>query len=511
MAANALLVMQGIGKRFGPVRALKEVDLCVNRGEVYALIGENGAGKSTLMKILSGALAPDSGTITLNGLPYRPRSPKEARRCGIAMMYQEPTLAPHLTVEENITLGLEKHTAGFLKSQRSGVAAALAGLGHGRIDPRKPVSSLGIGEKQIVEIARALMTNAALIIFDEPTSSLSSTDTQALFRAIKALTQKGIAVIYISHFLEEVRQIADRFSVLRDGASVAQGELANTPPAEIIRHMVGRPLTEMFPRIAHAAGEELLCVTQASLPPALTAASLTLHRGEILGIAGLVGAGRTELLQTIFGLQKAAGGAIYLRGAGTRPLWPASPRRSLEKGMDLLSENRKEEGLAINLSVKENITLASLFRFVGRYGILINEKDETAAVSARIAALDIHCKGPAQKVAELSGGNQQKAAIARILVDESDIILLDEPTRGIDVGSKAEIYRLIGALAAQGKGIVLVSSYLPELFGVCDTLAVMYRGVLSPIFPRDHWSEETVMQWATGGTDACILTKEILL
>ncbi|MBD3322287.1 MAG: ATP-binding cassette domain-containing protein [Chitinivibrionales bacterium] len=501
--STPLLYMKDIFRRFGAVHALKNVDLSVYKGEVHALVGENGAGKSTLMKILSGALIPDSGTIMLDNSPYAPDSPKKARTLGVAMIYQEPTLAPHLCVAANVTLGIEKHRLGVPVNQDRKVSETFALLGHSSLDITAPVSSLGIGEQQLVEIARALYSNARLIIMDEPTSSLSSSDTSMLFAVIRRLKLKGVTVIYISHFLEEVQEIADRYTVLRDGMSVAGEMVRESSTAAIIHAMVGRPLDDMFPTVAHEIGGPLASIENVSRHPAVAGTSLTIHKGEILGIAGLVGAGRTDLLRTVFGLDKADSGRIVFPDKTTLSLVQTSPRRSLQNGIDFLSENRKKEGLAVSLSLRDNITLSSLTRFVYK-GIpgVIDLRREARVIDTYCRSLSVRAASKSQKVAELSGGNQQKAAFARILVDQSDILLLDEPTRGIDIGSKAEIYRLIGELASQGKAIIMVSSYLPELFGMCDTLAVMYRGTLGPARPCSEWNQEKVMTWATSGKES---------
>jgi ribose transport system ATP-binding protein len=495
---NSLLRMQGIRKSFGAVQALCGVDFAVRAGEVHAIVGENGAGKSTLMKIVSGALSADAGTIDYEGKPFAPRSPAHARRSGIAMIYQELMLAPHLSVAENITLGVEPQRFGWLRDALTDVKRTLEALGHGHIDPAAPVRSLGVGEQQIVEIARALLLDARLIIMDEPTSSLSAQDVEALFAVIRTLAARGVAIVYISHFLEEVRRIADGYTVLRDGMSVVSGRMADASLDEIIRAMVGRTLSDMFPRRGHAPADTVLSAKDLSSPPSLVRAGFSLRRGEIFGIAGLIGSGRTELLRCLYGLRKVKNGAILLRGK-TLPGRHA-PRRSLDAGIDLLSENRKEEGLAVSLPLRDNMTLSSLRRFSWLWPLgIIRGQREREAVSRQCAALGIRSSGIMQKTGDLSGGNQQKAALGRILIDESEVLLLDEPTRGIDVGSKVEIYRLIGDLACAGKAIIMVSSYLPELLGICDTLAVMHRGVLSPKRPVSEWTPESVMLWATSG------------
>ena len=499
-SGQVLLQLNDICKTFGGTRALHKVNLAARRGEVHALIGENGAGKSTLMKVLSGAYQADSGSIEMRGRPCVIDSPLSGREHGIAMIYQELTLAPHLTVEENITLGMEKTTLGFVRHQRGKIREALELLQHADIPLKAPVRTLGIGIQQVVEIARALISNAEIIIMDEPTSSLSAADTRALFEAIRRLREKGIAIIYISHFLEEVTEIADVYTVLRDGETVGSGEMTQTTIPRIIQMMIGRELKDMFPRIDHCRGELLMRVEGLDGSPLPRGVSLELHRGEILGIAGLVGAGRTETLRRIFGLDSSQNGSLRVLEGEILPLSDMTPRRALKIGLNFLSENRKEEGLATSRDVAFNVTLSGLPRYAGLGGWgLLNLRREKEAVGGWIEKVNIKCRGPRQTVRDLSGGNQQKVAIARILEENSDVILLDEPTRGIDVGSKVEIYRLVGRLAAQGKGIVFVSSYLPELLGICDSLAVMHRGAISPIKPVSGWTDQEIMRVATSG------------
>jgi ribose transport system ATP-binding protein len=487
--------MENIHKRFGPTRALDGVSLAVAPGEVHALVGENGAGKSTLMKVLSGAERPDDGRMALNGQPYDPSGPQAARRLGVAMIYQELALARHLDVETNVMLGLEEHAWGFVRrhAQRQRVQRALALLAHPEIRPETPVHRLGPGACQLVEVARALVSNARVIVFDEPTSSLTRSDTEHLFDLIRRLKERGVSIVYISHFLEEVQRVADRYTVLRDGRSVATGPVAGTPPAAIIDQMIGRSLTDLYPTVPHEVGPPVLAVHELAGAPLPAGATLTLHRGEILGIFGLVGAGRSELLRVLFGLEPCMRGEVCLHG---RSLARATPAQRIAQGVGLLSEDRKQEGLALSQSVADNLTYSRL-RPYARGGWL-NLSRRRAAVVAWLRRLRVRCRGPQQQVQELSGGNQQKVALARLLHQGADVLLLDEPTRGVDVGSKAEIYRLIGELAKQGKAILFVSSYLPELLGVCDSLVVMSRGRLSGARPVGAWTEEGILAYATG-------------
>ena len=483
------LLLQDVRKSFGATAALRGVSLGVGEGEVHALIGENGAGKSTLMKILSGAHTADAGRIALDGAPFAPRNPHEARRAGVAMIYQELNLAPDLSVAENIVLGAEPSRLGWLRrgAMRDTARRALAELGHGDLPPDAPVRSLSIAEQQLVEIARALAGEPRVMIFDEPTSSLTQADAERLFAVIARLKARGVSVIYISHFLEECRRVCDRFTVLRDGESVGTGALAETPMAEIIRLMVGREVSELYPRIAHTPGETVLRVDAA----AGESGGLSVRAGEIFGLFGLVGSGRTELLRRIFGLDAMAAERITIFG---REETSASPPRRLAQGVGLLSENRKEEGLMLQRSLAENLTAT---RPVARGGWLFRGR-ERSLTREWISKLSVRARDPGQAIGELSGGNQQKIALGRLLHHDAKILLLDEPTRGIDVGSKAQIYRLTGELAAQGKAVLFVSSYIPELLGVCDTIGVMCRGKLAATRPAAEWTEHTLMETAIG-------------
>lgn len=494
-----LLSLENISKSFGPVKALKNVNLQVGQGEIHALIGENGAGKSTLMKILSGAYQPDSGTMHLNGQEYKPASPAVGRQAGIAMIYQELTLAQHLSIEENIMLGIEQTSFGFVQKQRQRVKEALDWLGQGHLNPDLPVNKLSLGKQQLVEIARALVIKSKIVILDEPTSSLTAEDARALFNVIRKLKENNISVIYISHFLEEVMEICDSFTVIRDGASIVSGAIPDVTIPEVITQMIGRSVDELYPQISHRIGEPVLQVKSLIIAPYQKEITFTLHRGEILGISGLVGAGRSELIRSIFGLDAVRNGQVKIKNYPELNAVYLNPGKALASDLDLLSENRKEEGLALNLSIASNITLSKLSKY-SRFGLLNLGQEYNTAVEWS-EKLRIKCRDPKQAISALSGGNQQKACIARLMHHDSDIFFLDEPTRGIDVGSKAEIYRLIQTLASEGKSIVVVSSYLPELLGVCDSLAVMYRGQLSAIKPVSSWTDHDIMLYATSGAN----------
>ena len=493
--------MQGVHKRFGATVALGGVDLQVQPGQVLALIGENGAGKSTLMKVLSGAHQPDDGQMWLDGAPYKPRNPLEARKAGVAMIYQELSLARHLTVAENILLGVEPGAGpmmGWAKA-REIASNAMTRLGRGDISADTLVGKLSIASQQLVEIGRAVAVGCRVLVLDEPTSSLTSRDIELLFNLVRQLKSQGISVIYISHFLEEVRAIADTFTVLRDGRSVGSGEPKQTPTQKIIAMMVGRDVHDLYPRSKRTPGEELLRVEGLSGRAKPVSASLTLHRGEVVGIAGLIGAGRTEFLRALFGLDAVKRGLIRV---GVYE-GDASPRRRWAQGMGLVSEDRKTEGLALALPIAHNITMSRLSG-LGPMGLVLPSRQNEAS-KQWVKRLAIKCRTPSQPVQDLSGGNQQKVAIARLLHHDVDLLLLDEPTRGIDVGSKAQIYQLIDELATvdatsgrKPRAILMVSSYLPELLGVCDRIAVMCRGVLGPARPVSETSEHQIMIEATG-------------
>jgi len=493
------LRMVEVRKSFGATRALKNVSFEIAPGEVHALIGENGAGKSTLMKILSGAHLPDAGVIELEGQPFVPANPLHARRSGVAMIYQELMLAPHLSVEENILLGEEPATFGWLnRSRRRELArAALAELHHENIPLDAPVRTRTIAEQQIVEIARALIGEPRVLIMDEPTSSLTKVDTENLFAVIERLKRRGVSVVYISHFLEECQRIADRFTVLRDGESVATGAMAEADLNQIIRLMVGREISDIYPRAPHEFGRPVLELRALAGEIKPQSVSLTLRTGEILGIAGLVGAGRTETLRACFGLDRVTGGVVLVR---SQEKTHSTPTQRLASGIGLLSENRKEEGLMLNRSLADNLTLTR-YAPLSRGGF-IQRRRQWRAAQDWMTRLEVRAQHPGQTVGELSGGNQQKIALGRLLHHEASVLLLDEPTRGIDVGSKAQIYKLMGELAGKGKAIIFVSSYLPELLGVCDTIGVMCRGVLSEVHPADEWTEHAIVAAAIGQSDA---------
>lgn len=486
---SALLEMHGISKRFGPTQALDNVSLTVHAGQVLALIGENGAGKSTLLKVLSGAHLADSGEILIEGKPFRSKGPHDARQSGVAMIYQELNLAPDLSVEDNILLGHSGSGGGLLlrTAQRARVRKALESVGLGHLDPCAIVGQQSVATQQLIEISRALASESRIILFDEPTSSLPQKEVARLFQIIERLKKRGIGIVYISHFLEEVREVADSYSVLRDGHNVGSGQIDDVSDDEIVSLMVGRDVDDLFPSVPHSPGQSWVNVDSIEGNPYPNKISISLRRGEIFGIAGLVGAGRTELLRSIFALHHTTGGVVTVEGKQIAK----RVRSRMKAGFGLLSEDRKSEGLAQDLSVVENATLGALQPYT-TLGFVNLRRRERAAMEL-MQQLEVKAHSGLQAVAELSGGNQQKVAIARILHQQADILMLDEPTKGIDVGTKAEIYRLMGTLASQGKTVVFVSSYLPELLAICDRIGVLARGELREVKDAKDWTEDDVM------------------
>ncbi len=494
-----ILRMKEIRKAFGPTLALDGVSLDLGRGEVRALLGENGAGKSTLVKILSGAIRPDGGTMSIEGAPYAPSGPIDGRRQGISIVYQELTLVPHMTVAENIMLGREPATAGIVdrKAMKGRVREVLEFVRHPEITPDIKVGRLGVGARQIVEIARALLHKARILVLDEPTSSLSREDTGRLFDIVRRLRDQGMGILYISHFLEEVRTIADTFTVLRDGREAGSGSIEGTSLDTVIRLMVGQSLTDMFPRIEHRPGDPVLSLRSLKGRRMAAPVSLDLRRGEILGIAGLIGSGRTEMLRALFGLDPGESGSVLIEGA---PSPARSPRARIGQGIGFLSEDRAGEGLALPMTIADNLTLSRFGPY--RKRLLLDLPAQRKAAAGWIRDMAVKARGPLQRVRSLSGGNQQKVALARLLHQDASILLLDEPTRGIDVVSKSQIYEWIGRLAARGKAVLIVSSYFPELIGICDRIAVFHRGALVEVRDAAAWNAGSLMTAATVGRTA---------
>jgi ribose transport system ATP-binding protein len=489
------LEMRGITKLFAGNTVLTDVDLAANPGEVLALVGENGAGKSTLMKILAGVHQPDRGEILIDGQRVQFARPADALAAGIAMIYQELSLAPHLTVAENIFLGREPlkiGPIGLINGRELNDQAKHLLVEYGfRINPRSRVGRLSAADRQLVEITRAIVEARRVIVMDEPTSSLTSQEVEELFRLIRDLKGRGLAVIYISHRLEELNEIADRLMILRDGRAVYTGSWGEIATGEVIRHMAGRELKEIFPPRNARLGEVRLRVKNLSRPPKFEGVSFEARAGEVVGIAGLAGAGRTEVVEAVFGANPPSAGEIDLDG---QKIDYAQPSRSVINGLSLLTEDRKRTGLCLNLPVATNITLANV-RALIRSGRL-QQKLETKAANEYIQKLRIRPPSPAKIIGRLSGGNQQKSVLARWLFANSQVFLLDEPTRGVDVAARSEIYHEINELAEAGAAIVMVSSDLPELLGMADRILVMRRGQMVAELDAKQTTQEEILKYA---------------
>lgn len=490
MADDVILKMEHIRKVFPGVIALDDIHFDLRAGEVHVLLGENGAGKSTLVKILSGAYQKTAGKIHLSGKETNIRSPKHAQQSGISIIYQELNLVPHLSAAENIFLGREPMLAAGIIDRKKLLEKSrkiLSDLGVS-IDVRRPVSGLGVAEQQMVEVAKALSLDAKILIMDEPTSALTEREINELFATIRKLKLQRVSIIYISHRLEELFEIGDRVTVLRDGKVVGTVDIGTTNKAELIRMMVNRELTEQFPKKKAGTGEEVLRIEGITRDGELDNVSFSLRRGEVLGIAGLMGAGRTELARAIFGVDKLDSGKIYIRGEAKKV---KSPRSAINLGMGFLTEDRKSQGLVLSLSVKENICLSSIERF-SRLGRM-DAKAENEASNRYIKDLRIKTSNLNQKVMFLSGGNQQKVVLSKWLCSQADIFIFDEPTRGIDVGSKVEIYELMNRLTAGGVAIIMISSELPEILGMSDRILVMGRGTVTAEFDVDEATQEKIL------------------
>ena len=494
VAPPVLLQGRGIGKTWAtPV--LADVDFELHAGEVLALTGENGAGKSTLSKIVAGLVAPTAGTLALAGVPYAPASRQEAERQGVRMVMQELSLVPTLTVAENLLLGRLPQRLGFIRHDALDEAARaqMALIGLGDVDPRLPVGALGVGYQQTVEIARSLVGDCRLLILDEPTAMLTRREIDHLFGQIALLKARGVAIVYISHRLDELAQVADRVMVLRDGRHLDTRPMAGLVQADIVRSMVGRDVDEDADRPLRPRGAVALSLRGMSRGTAVRDASLDVHAGEVVGLAGLVGSGRTELLRLVYGADRKDAGDVFLHGA-TTPARLATPVQGVRAGIGLVTEDRKTQGLLLPQSIRVNTTLANL-RAVARAGWLRADAERTLAQRLR-ELLRVRSDSIEQPVAELSGGNQQKVVFARWLHRDADVLLLDEPTRGVDIGARADIYAQMDRLAAAGKALLMVSSDLRELMQVCDRNAVMSAGRLVRVFERGHWSERLLLEAA---------------
>jgi ribose transport system ATP-binding protein len=472
VVAPPLLEMRGMSKHYPGVEALRDVDLRLDAGECLALCGENGAGKSTLIKLLGGALAADAGEIRIDGRPVRITTPHAAQRLGISLIYQELNLVPQLSAQQNIFLGREQTRFGFADHRREARDAArlFERLGLD-IDPESPCGELSVAQQQAVEIARALAVEARVIVMDEPSAALTEPDTRRLIGIIRELTASGVGVVYISHRIEEIFAIARRVQILRDGRHVATEATEGVTPQRLIELMVGRPLEAEFPSRSVSRGAERLRVEKLRRGDAVRDVSFRVHAGEVLGFAGLVGAGRTDTMRVVFGADRPEGGEVYVDGT---PCRIGSPREAIRMGIGLLTEDRKAQGLVLGHSATENFALPNLDRLAR--GPFVNQAREREHFAHYVDALNIRSGAFDAPVSTLSGGNQQKVVLAKWLERDSRIVIFDEPTRGIDVAVKYEIYQLINRLASEGKAVILVSSELPELLGMSDRIVVMHAG-----------------------------------
>ncbi|GAA5661584.1 xylose import ATP-binding protein XylG [Brucella sp. NBRC 14130] len=490
----ALLEAVSLSKSFGPVQVLKNIDLSIFGGEVHAIIGENGAGKSTLMKLLAGNERPTGGEIRIDGKPVSFSGPVEAEAQGIVLVHQEILLAPDLTVAQNIYLGRELNRGVVVddKSMREGARKAIRDLG-ADIDPDTVVGSLSIAQRQLVQIARVLLVPHRVVIFDEPTASLTPFETEALLKVIRDIRAKGVAVLYISHRLPEVKEISDRVTVLRDGKLVSAHLASELQPSDMARLMVGRDVAKLYPdRASQHDNAAILEIQNFSVPGYVQNASFHLNRGEILGFAGLVGAGRTELMEGIVGLRPGKGDARH----NGNPVHFRNAHESQKAGIVYLSEDRKGKGLLLTKDLGVNLTLASLKKFVR--GLQIDRNRERTALDDAIREFDIRTGRKDILAGQLSGGNQQKLLLAKMMMLEPSIVIIDEPTRGIDVGTKEQIYQFIANLADEGKSIIVVSSEMPELIGICDRIVVMREGRVAGEVSGDRMTEHDIVVLATG-------------
>jgi len=506
---GSVLEVRNVHKQFPGVKALDAVGLHVERGEVHALLGENGAGKSTLLKILSGAQAADQGECFFDGKPLDPAdSPLTRQRLGLVTIYQEFNLLPFMSVAENLYLGREPTRRGLIdwKRMRTEAAAVLTELGL-HVDPQQEVRWLSVAQQQMVEIARAMTQSAKLIIMDEPTAALSSREVDLLHGVMRNLKERGVSLLYVTHRLSEVKQICDSFTVLRDGRLVTRGALHNTDVADLVRLMVGRDVEFVRRSRLGPAGGTVLAVAgictdrdpsgQHATP--LHEVSLEIRAGEVLGFAGLVGAGRTELARIIFGADKCARGVLYLKGRELRPL--SSPSEAIDAGIALVPEDRKQQGCFLAHSVSRNLTLPSLPR-LAFWRVFVDERRERDLVERYRQTLGIKMAGPSVAIETLSGGNQQKVLLARCMALNPEVLIVDEPTRGIDVGAKAEVHQLLCAMAAQGVAVIVISSELPEVMALSDRIVVFREGRVTGVVPAQEASEAALMNLMAVGLNA---------
>lgn len=496
VSTQPLLRLEGVSKRFGATQALNNVQFELRAGEVHALMGENGAGKSTLMKILAGNIQRDGGRIVLDGQEVEIRSPRDAQSLGIAIIHQELNTVPAMTVAENLSLGHEPRTRfGMLDRHRAleDARSKLARIG-ANIDPRRPLGSLSVGMQQMVEIARAVSEDARVLVLDEPTAALSRGEAQQLYEIIRQMRSAGVGLIYISHRMEEVWQLADRVTVFRDGTFVGTGEMDRIKPQDVVRMMVGRPVADLYNHSARTPGKIVLDVAGLA-GGAIGPVDFKVRAGEVVSMAGLIGSGRTEVGRLIFGADRRSAGTVHIAGRESRP---ADPFEAIADGIGMVPENRKEQGLFLDQSVESNIAISSLDQFTTA-GVVRRGEARKAALE-QMKRLRLRLNALELPVKALSGGNQQKAALARWLLRDSEVLILDEPTRGVDIGAKREIYELIDELARAGKAILVISSDLPEAIGISDRILVMREGRIVQELPSAGASEEEVMLHATGAS-----------
>jgi rhamnose transport system ATP-binding protein len=494
--SGAFVSLTGVTKAYGPIQALGGVDLDLRLGEVHCLAGENGAGKSTLIKVLTGAIRRDAGAYTLNGSPVGNATPAEIRGLGVGVVYQELSLLPHLSVEENLLMGRLPARRGITRPRelRRAAREMLAKVDLQDLDPSTPVSELSLALRQLVEIAKVLGQDPRVLIFDEPTTALAEHETAALLNRIRQLRDEGHAIMYVSHHLEEMFAIGDRVTILRDGKFVTTAPMQDFDHDSLIGTMVGRKIESLYPAGNRTIGKPRLQVRGLRRPGADGTIDFTVHAGEILGIAGLLGSGRSELLQAVFGADPVVSGTVEVDGVRVRP---GSPRNAVQAGLGLLTEDRKQLGLLLELSIRENASIASLPQLSRIF--TVNKKRENAIVDKYLGNLRLRAASWEQPASSLSGGNQQKVLLARWLATNAKVLFFDEPTKGVDVGAKSEIYQVIGDLAADGLGVVVVSSYLPEVLGLADRVLVMREGLVAGELPAADATEEKVLHMASPG------------
>ena len=489
--------MRGIDKSFGSNQVLKQAGFTLESGEVHALMGENGAGKSTLMKILTGVYTKDAGTVLVDGKEVNYKNPQEAEKAGIVFIYQELNVMFDLTVEENLFMGKEIHGKFGIcdkKAMQKKAQEALNILGV-NISPKTVMAELSVGQQQMVEICKALMADAKVIIMDEPTAALTQSETVALFKVIESLRKKGVSMVYISHRMEEIFELCDRITVLRDGSYIGVKNIPETNMNETVKMMIGREIGERYPSRNVKIGKEVLKVKELTRKGTFHDVNFSVRAGEVLGVSGLMGAGRTEIMQAIFGNLSYESGTIEINGKEVKI---SNPRQAMEHGIGFITEDRKTEGLMLDKSIRENISLCNLRR-ISKSSVISREAEKNMVAEA-IKDLHIKCFGSYHECNNLSGGNQQKVVLAKWILTNPKILILDEPTRGVDIGAKKEIYSIINKLAAQGVAIIMVSSELPEVLGMSDNIMVVREGEVRGIISYEEANQERVMTLATGGT-----------